>query len=126
MHRISDRRMSRASIENYQLFRKICGDMAVENVAIVTNMWEKVPPDTGAQREQELRQRYFEDSIRRGARMCRHDNTAISAQRILLEILRNRSRIPQFQDEIQQMAFNARLIMFVINPIAKLRILDQY
>lgn len=75
------------------------------NVVLVTNMWGAVPSDKGAQRERELRDRYFKDAMEHGARMVRHDNTLNSAQSILLDVLHKDPRILQIQDElaVQQM-----------------------
>jgi len=105
LQRISDVRMSKAAIQSYRLFRKICGDTAMVNVMLVTNMWGAVSAAKGAQRERELREHYFKDVIERGARMVRHDNTLKSAQSILLEVLHKNPRILQIQDElaVQQM-----------------------
>jgi len=117
LQRISDIRMSGAAIQNYRLFRKKCGDMAMENVVIVTNMWSEVSPKTGAIRERELRYHYFKDALTLGARMYRHDNTLISAQRILLDILQNRSQAAQFQDEmVVQQQMTSRETAVALEP----------
>ena len=52
-HRISDFRMTDVSGKNPSMFRKVCGDGALRNVIIVTNMWGEVDPQTGNAREAE-------------------------------------------------------------------------
>jgi len=100
MHRISDRRMSGVSMENYRLFRKICGDAAMQNVMIVTNMWGEVDAETGALRESQLENNFFKDAVLHGARMRRHDDAADSARSILLDLLRKTPRALQVQEEM--------------------------
>ena len=54
LHRITDRKLCGSSRKNLNVFRQLCGDEALTNVAIVTNMWENVEPATGVAREKEL------------------------------------------------------------------------
>lgn len=100
MHSISDRRTSGGTIKNYRLLRTLCGDIAMENVVIVTNKWEVVSSDEGTREELELQKKHFKDAMDRGARMRRHDNTLASAQRILLELLCSKDPQTRFQDEL--------------------------
>ena len=55
MHRISDFRVGGVSRRNLSMFRKLCGDETLRNVALVTNMWSEVTSERGAARERELR-----------------------------------------------------------------------
>jgi len=100
IHRISDRRMSGVSMENFRLFRKICGDAAMQNVVIVTNMWAEVDAKIGASREDQLKNIYFKDAFSHGARMRRHDDDVDSARSILLDLLCETPQALQVQEEM--------------------------
>ncbi|KAF8153679.1 P-loop containing nucleoside triphosphate hydrolase protein, partial [Mycena galopus ATCC 62051] len=89
LHRITDTRMGGVTDRNLRMFRKLCGDDALKNVAIVTTRWDDVQEkDRGAieRREGELMKtpgRFFEPLIAAGGRFLRHDNTVGSARRIM-------------------------------------------
>ncbi|PSR78109.1 hypothetical protein PHLCEN_2v7573 [Hermanssonia centrifuga] len=102
MHRISDFRVGGISRRNFSMFRKLCGDETLRNVAIVTNMWGEVSPERGAAREQELRSDdlLFKQVLEKGAEMIRHDNTLESAQAILWHLVNKRPRVLRIQREL--------------------------
>jgi len=54
----------------------------------------------GADREQQLRDRYFKAAIEKGAQLCRHTNSPESAQAILRKILKNKPLVLKIQDEL--------------------------
>lgn len=83
------------------MFRKLCGDNALQNVVIVTNMWEQVDPRVGEAREAELAGEYifFKPVLDKGARMARHDNTVSSAEKIIRLILENHPLPLRIQEE---------------------------
>lgn len=91
-HRISDIRMAGAMKKSFDIFMKLCGDDALKNVVIVTNMWSKVTLDEGNARQKELEtnDRFFKPALDLGARITRHDNTRTSALNILRMLLTNR------------------------------------
>ncbi|KAI0925668.1 hypothetical protein AcW1_008046 [Taiwanofungus camphoratus] len=101
LHRITDTRMGGIAVENFRLFRKVCGDAALENVAIVTNMWEQVSEEVGESRERELvnNSNFFKDAIDQGARIFRHYNTPISGKEILQNLLVKQPKVLQVQRE---------------------------
>jgi hypothetical protein len=71
-----------------RVFKDFCGDTALKNVIIVTNMWDKVTSEEGETRERQLRgdDRYFKPLLKANATMHRHDNTLESARRIVRQI----------------------------------------
>lgn len=87
--------MGSASRRSFRLFRKLCGDPSLKNVAIVTTMWSKVTEAEGERRETELREgdTFFKPAINGGATITRHDNTFSSALRIV-SILSEHHRHP--------------------------------
>ena len=82
------------------MFRELCGDMALKNVAIVTNMWDKVSRDIGEARENELSDNFCKPVLDKGAQMFRHHNTAESAHDILRKIVVNPPVVLQIQREL--------------------------
>jgi len=101
-HRISDFKMTGISRRNFGMFRKLCGDDALQNVVIVTNMWGEVNAEVGNKREAELMSQddFFKPVIEKGARMARHQNKANSAKRIIRFILGNHPLPLRIQEEL--------------------------
>ena len=83
--------MSGAPVKNFKMFQKLCGESALQNVVIVTNMWGEVKGQVGEKREAELKGKdiFFKPVLEKGAQMARHKNTTPSAQDILRLILDN-------------------------------------
>ncbi|KZP22936.1 hypothetical protein FIBSPDRAFT_786634, partial [Athelia psychrophila] len=89
MHRIGDVRMGGIAVRNFSMFRKLCGDKSLKNVAIVTNFWSEVDPAKGAAREAELRSddMFFKPVLDKQAKLLRHDGTLAGARMIVGEII---------------------------------------
>ena len=101
-HRISDLRMGGALTGNFRMFRNLCGEVALRNVVIVTNMWGGVEPEVGYAREAELRREdiFFKPALEKGARMARHTNTVPSAETIIRLFFNNQPLPLQIQREL--------------------------
>lgn len=84
------------------MFRKLCGDDALKNIIIVTNMWGQVSPEIGMAREKELASDdiLFKPVLDKGAVMLRHDNTLSSAQTIIRRIISNHPKVLKIQREL--------------------------
>ena len=82
------------------MLRKLCGDAAMRNVVLVTNMWDEVSPDTGKAREYELYNNFFKLPMLKGARMFQHHNTVASAHEIVRLIMANPPVVLQIQREL--------------------------
>jgi hypothetical protein len=98
-HRISDFWMTGVSKKNLVMFQQLCGERALQNVVIVTNMWEEVHPLIGNTREANL-MRDSKPILDRGAKMARHDNTISSAQTIIRLLLNNHPLPLRIQEEL--------------------------
>jgi hypothetical protein len=81
--------MSGTLVRNFKMFQKLCGESALRNVVIVTNMWGEVNPQVGEEREAELmgKDLFFKPALEKGAQMARHENTVPSAENIIRLIL---------------------------------------
>ena len=73
------------------MFRRFCGDEALQNVVIVTNMWGEVDPKVGNEHEAELMREdsFFKPVLEKSAQMARHENTITSGESIIRLILNN-------------------------------------
>ena len=89
VHRIDDARVGGTSQRNLRMFRKLCGTDSLKNVVIVTTMWDKVTPEEGLQREQELMASdyLFKRLLNGGAIMMRHYRTPESANKVISHLL---------------------------------------
>ena len=84
------------------MFRNLCGESALENVVIVTNMWSGVEPEVGDAREAELMGEdiFFKPVLEKGAQMARHEDTVPSAEAIIRLLINNRPLPLQIQTEL--------------------------
>ncbi|KAF5327548.1 hypothetical protein D9619_004175 [Psilocybe cf. subviscida] len=91
MHRISDFKMSGTSTRNFKMFCQLCGDSALKNVVIATNMWSGVSEDIGIAHEAELvsNDLFFKPLLDKGGKMLRHTNAPASAHAIIASIIEN-------------------------------------
>ena len=90
-HRISDLTMDWMSMINFKMFRKLCGDSALRNAVIVTNMWGQVDLQVGEAREVELVREdiFFKPIFDKGAQIARNWNNSVSARNIIRLVLNN-------------------------------------
>lgn len=102
MHRILDNRMGGISSRNFKMFRNLCGDKTLENVAIVTNMWAGVDLHIGEAREKELASKdmFFKPVLDKGAKLVRHDHTLESAHNIIRSFFNQVPQALQIQQEL--------------------------
>ena len=82
------------------MFRELCGDAALKNVVLVTNMWGEVSRDVGEARENELSGKFFKPALDNGAQLVRHHNTVQSAHSIIRRIVANHPVALQIQREL--------------------------
>lgn len=78
----------------------MCGNKALRNVVIMTNMWGKVTQEVGISREQELASSFFSPALDNGARLLRHDDTIESAHEVIRTVLENQRVTLQIQEEM--------------------------
>ena len=98
-HRISDVTTGGIPSRNFGMFEKLCGEDALQNLVIVTNLWGEVDPQIGDEREAELASSdtFFKPVLDQGAQMARHGNTVDSAEEIIRLILDHHPLPPGFQ-----------------------------
>jgi hypothetical protein len=79
--------MSGSTFKNLDVFKNLCGLKAMPNVALVTTFWEKVPADTGARREEELKGTFWKEMLASGCEAVRFDGGPKSAWDIISPLL---------------------------------------
>jgi hypothetical protein len=87
LHDISQTRMLGTTRNNFDMFRKLCGDKANGSVILGTTKWVEVPPQVGERRERELKSKYWNEVIAAGSRVERFEGTSDSAWKIVNTIL---------------------------------------
>ena len=79
---------------------ELCGNEALKNVVLVTNMWGEVSPEAGEDREKQLSNKFFKPALDNGAQLARHQNTSQSAHDIIQRIMGNHPVVLQIQREL--------------------------
>lgn len=84
------------------MFKKLCGENALQNVVVVTNMWGEVTVEVGNKREAELKREddFFKPVLDKGARMARHENSFSTAEEIIRLIIGNHPLPLRIQEEL--------------------------
>jgi len=100
VHRISDVRFTGTDVKSFQTLLAICGEKALRNVTIMTNMWGKVTPEVGIAREEELASSFFKPALDNGAQLLRHSDTIESAHEVIRTVLENKRVTLQIQEEM--------------------------
>ena len=82
------------------MFRKLCGELTLKNVVLVTNMWGIDSQDINESREKELSDKFLKSVLDKGSQMVRHHNTTESAHDIIRRIVENHPVVLQIQREL--------------------------
>ena len=99
-HRISETRWRMSDTRSFGWLRAICGEEILRNVVLVTNMWDSVDQEVGAERERQLAAEFFKPALDRGAQILRHYDSPESAHDIIRAILANGRTALQVQQEL--------------------------
>lgn len=85
LHRISDNRLGGSGLRQMQMFRKLCGEKSMENIALVTTMWNTTSVTDGERREYELKteEGFWKQMLNNGAALFRQNRGKESALEIL-------------------------------------------
>jgi hypothetical protein len=94
--------MAGSARRQLKMFRRLCGKDAQRNVLLVTTMWDRVHPDEGSGREEQLRtdQSFWAGMIQRGSRILRHTGDEDSALKIVRALLPQDKVTLQIQREL--------------------------
>ncbi|KAF9043958.1 P-loop containing nucleoside triphosphate hydrolase protein, partial [Panaeolus papilionaceus] len=78
-HRISDIRFTSTERQNIAIFESLVGKAALENVIIVSTMWDEIKEEEAKAKEKALKEEAWRVLTSKGARVARHRNTRGSA-----------------------------------------------
>jgi hypothetical protein len=102
LHRITDPRMAGSSMRNLTMFKKLIGDDALDNVVLVTTMWNQIDQVKGAERERELLDTsgFWGRMVSLGSSVARFDGTRKGAYSIIQSQLNKTTRTLNIQKEM--------------------------
>ena len=109
--------MAGTPLKDLRVFQKLCGRDAVEKVYLTTTMWDKIEPNDGEKRLNELSMDYWKAMITQGAhiarcrsdddsprRLVRHIAAQESARKVLLQ-----EKIAEWREELSETAAGQQL-----------------
>ncbi|PPR03423.1 hypothetical protein CVT24_012692 [Panaeolus cyanescens] len=88
-HRITENRFAGSSAHNLSILVGLCGSPSLNNVLIVTSLWDEIKPEflqETEEREKQLESKYWSSLTKHGSRIVRHNGTQASAQSIISKI----------------------------------------
>ncbi|KAK2686610.1 hypothetical protein QWA68_014665 [Fusarium oxysporum] len=103
LHKITDNKVTDASLQHIQILRKIAGDNAMTNVILVTTMWNILRPEDhqrAVQREQELVTSFWSSMIDNGSIVAQFNGTPRSAYPLIYQLADQQSVVLDIQKEI--------------------------
>lgn len=101
LHRISSNRFGRSSYKMINIFRRICGKAALPNVTLVTSRWSDVDEQTGAMREKDLMEYYWDFMLNSGSQISRFYGDRDSAIVLVSQLLHKESVVLEIQQELR-------------------------
>lgn len=74
LHPISAVKMEGSALRNLRMFRKLCGEDALNHVFLATTHWKNVPEELGNKRVKELRENpeFWKGMLSRGAKVAKY------------------------------------------------------
>lgn len=100
LHRITDIRYQGSSLKALNIFKKICGQLALKNVLLVTTRWNELEEPVGASREKQLRDDFWAYMLSNGSTMTRFHGTRDSAMVIASELMSKQTIVLELQREL--------------------------
>lgn len=100
LHRITDIRYAGSSVKTLEIFKKICGEVALKNVVLVSTRWNEVDEATGAVREQQLRDDFWAYMLGHGSTLARFYGSRDSAIAIASQLVSRNSIVLELQREL--------------------------
>ena len=100
LHRITDIRFSGSSVKTLNIFKRICGKLALKNVLLATTRWHEVEESVGAAREQQLRDDFWAFMLSNGSNMARFYGDKGSAMGMASQLMSQRSIVLELQREL--------------------------
>ena len=125
IHRITDIRYGGTAIKTFEVFKKICGEDALKNVLLVTSRWNEVDAGLGADRERQLRDKFWAFMLARGSHMSRFYGDQDSAVALASQLICKDPVILELQKELVEQGKNLDQTAagsYVSNDIQELKV----
>lgn len=100
MHRITDVRFNRSSVKTFEILKKICGHEALKNVLLATSRWSETDEAIGADRERQLKEKFWAYMVDRGSNISRFHGDRNSAISLVSQLLVQDNVVLQLQKEL--------------------------
>ncbi|KAF5003060.1 hypothetical protein FDECE_10371 [Fusarium decemcellulare] len=103
LHKITDNRMTGSSLTYLRLLQSLVGDDALQNVVLVTNMWNKLRDEDVGQaykREQDLIDNYWGPMADKGSYVTQFDGSADAAYALVYQLAGKPSVVLDVQKQI--------------------------
>ncbi|KAF5620236.1 P-loop containing protein [Fusarium sp. NRRL 52700] len=102
LHRITDVRMDGSAMRNLKMFRKLCGEDPMKNVAILSTFWGKDDKQVAIDHEDELKSNpsFWGSMIDHGAQVQRFDGTESGALDVLMSFATKATMTLDIQREL--------------------------
>lgn len=98
--------MTRSSLQNLRMFRKLCGDDNLKNVILATTKWGITPEEDALRREHDLISEggFWSTMKAAGSMTCRFEDSAASATALVEKVIHKEQKTfkPKIQEEIIQ------------------------
>lgn len=88
------------------MFGELCGDVAMNQVILVSTMWQKIAPEVGVTREEELKSKFWKVLLDRGSKTDRlTDATSSEAWRIVEQLIKGKDEreVVLLQEELVEL-----------------------
>ena len=72
-----------SAVHNLSIFKELCGEDSLNNILLITTMWDNIDEETGSAYERQLEGGYWKFMINRGSQLARFLGTPESASKLL-------------------------------------------
>jgi hypothetical protein len=106
LHRITDEKVGGKARRVFKAFSTLCGSEALQNVAIVTTMWDRPEVSLNLAQHESREEKladdpgFFKPAMEQHATMFRHYNTKASTENIISHLLDKTPRFLRIQNEL--------------------------
>ena len=102
LHRITDNRMEGSARRHLEMFQALVGEEALSNVVLLTTMWDKLADEVeGLDRDQELRERWWNLMEDKGSTIDRFDGSRSMAEAKVILLIEKDPVVLEVQKELR-------------------------
>jgi hypothetical protein len=109
LHPITQTRMTGHDRQYLELFKRLCGEHAYQNIKLVTTMWDRIiPKEEGIaySRDRDIRETCWNMMEERGSEILSFDGSSEMAQTIIYSLASQETVVLQIQSEMCQRGMN--------------------